>query len=56
MKKEGINHSFVAAIPCIDMESLLFSYKSVLIKIKIILPHDACGGRRISVGNTSKGN
>ena len=34
LKKEGINHSFVAAIPCIDMESLLFSYKSVLIKIK----------------------
>ena len=34
MKIEGINHSFVAAIPCIDMESLLFSYKSVLIKIK----------------------
>ena len=30
MKKESINRSLMAAIPCISMESLLFSYKNVL--------------------------
>ena len=34
MKKEGINHSIVEEIQFIDIESLIFSYNSVLIKIK----------------------